>query len=118
MDFPFGETVTIVSGPAAEDAYGDTDTSEESETTWGPCAIAPRTSSERTDNRAPAVVTGLTVYGPSPGPAVNDLVRIDSGPYVGTWSVEGIPGDWRSPFTGWNPGVEVALERASSRVEA
>ena len=28
------------------------------------------------------------------------------------YEVEGEPGDWHSPFTGWRPGIEVALVRA------
>jgi hypothetical protein len=114
MDFPHGLVLTIRSGGESVDKYGDA-TGSSSDASWGPCGIAPRTSAERSDSRSPAVVTGLTIYGPAATIAADAQVVIPSGPYSGTWDVEGIPGVWQSPFTGWAPGIEVAVKRASSR---
>lgn len=114
MSYPHGTIVTVrVNAQSARDAYGDSTDQEPSEAEWGPCAFAPRTSVERQDERAPAVVTGLTIYGPQPGPASGAQVVIASGVYAGTWEVEGIPGEWDNPYTGSAPGVEVAVTRAS-----
>lgn len=111
--FPHGVTLTVRDPNVTPDKYGDGTGSPTTES-WGPCAIAPRTSIERADSRTPAVVVGLTVYGPPREFAATDQVVIPSGPYAGTWEVDGVPGDWSSPFTGWHPGVEVALKRAEA----
>ncbi len=115
MHFPYGLILTIRTGStSAEDIYGDSTAATPDDTDWGPCALAPRASTERVDNRTPAVVTALTIYGPQPGPGSGALLVIPSGPYAGTWEIDGIPGVWSSPFTGWAPGVEVAVKRASA----
>ena len=115
VDFPFGTTVTLRTNTATVDKYGDgAGTPAPTNAAWGPCAIAPRTTAENADNNAPAVVTGLTIYGPTVTITAKSQVVIATGPYAGTWDVEGLPGVWVSPFTGWAPGVEVAVTRASS----
>jgi hypothetical protein len=114
VDFPYGDMLTVLTAvDAAPDVYGDVIAGTPTESEWGPCAVAPRTSSDREDSRTPAVVTGLTIYGPARSFAATTQVVIPSGAYAGTWDVEGIPGVWSSPFTGWAPGVEVAVVRAS-----
>ena len=119
MYFLHGVTVTVRAPVNADpDPYGDTDPDAPTDSDWGPCAIAPRTSDERADSRSPGVITGLTIYGPPRTIAPNSQIVIASGTYAGTWEVEGIPGDWQSPFTGWHPGLEVPVTRASSQVPA
>jgi hypothetical protein len=27
------------------------------------------------------------------------------------YEIDGEPGEWRSPFSGWHPGIEVAVTR-------
>lgn len=110
MDFPYGETVTILSTATTTDDYGNQSTVV-TEVAWGPCAVAPRSSSESVDSHAPAVIVGLSIYGPA-GVTINadDKVRIDGVLY----DVDGQAGDWTSPFTGWHPGIEVAVKRAGS----
>jgi hypothetical protein len=102
--------VTLLSANAEVDDLGDSDAAAPSSSLWGPCAIAPRTSAERVDSRSPAVITGLTVYGPLVAIKATDRLVINGD----TYEVEGVPGDWSSPFTGWQPGIEVAVVRASS----
>lgn len=107
MDFPHGETVTIRSTVTTTDAYGDT-TTVVTDVAWGPCAIAPRTSEASVESDRPAVIVGITVYGPTVALDSDDQLIIDGA----TYNVEGHPGAWRSPFTGWAPGMEVAAVRA------
>lgn len=113
MDFLYGETLTVRSITTTGDEYGDT-SGTPSESEWGPCALAPRSSVERPDSQAPAVVTGLTIYGPVRPLDSDDEIVIPTGQYAGTWMIDGIPGEWKSPFTGWLPGIEVAVKRASA----
>lgn len=73
------------------------------------CAVAPRTSSETTD-LGNAVIVGLTLFAPYGA----DVTAIDEVLIPGddvVWQVDGQPGDWRSPFTDWRPGTQVALTR-------
>lgn len=108
--FAHGKTVTVLQTVTTKDDYGDS-TSTVTEVPWGPCAVAPRSSTEQTDPHRPSVIVGLSIYGPPTveiGP--NDQVRIGGELY----DVEGEPGDWQSPFTGWHPGLEVAVKRAEA----
>jgi hypothetical protein len=113
--FPFGLTIQIERGTRSE--HGDVNYTD-SHTIDG-CAWAPRESTEVNDNRT-TVIVGLTLYGPY-GADIrhDDRVVLPDVPERGltrkqrTWRVDGEVGDWRSPFTGWEPGFEVALERVS-----
>jgi hypothetical protein len=109
VDFPYGVMVTVLSSTETVDKYGDTDAAAATSSLWGPCAVAPRTTAERVDSRSPAVITGLTVYGPRVTLKASDRLVINGD----TYEIDGIPGDWSSPFTGWQPGIEVAVVRAS-----
>lgn len=105
-------TVTVRSVTTTTDNLGDsTTTTADTVLDWA--LIAPRSSTERTDPRAPAVVTAASIYGPF-GTSLNaDDVLIVAGhsPSMdGTWQVEGMPGDWS--LNGWKPGFEVAVKRA------
>lgn len=69
--------------------------------------FAPRSSSERTDSRVPAVLTGATLYrrGEFPVTPTDRIVIADQHPLIdGTWQVEGEAGYW-------GRGVEVAIKR-------
>ena len=107
--YAHGETVILRSTTTTPDEFGDTTTTVVEEF-WGPCAVAPRYATEATDNRSPGVVVGLTIYGPT--------VTIDSDDVLVVrgeeWQVDGLPGEWVNPFTGWAPGIEVAVKRASA----
>ena len=106
--FPHGRMITVRSTVTTTDDYGNGST-DVAETQWGPCAVAPRTPNERSSTLSPAVIIGLTVYGPAIDLDADDELVIDGEVYA----IEGRPGDWRSPFTGWHPGIEVAVKRAS-----
>ena len=109
MDFAHGVMVTIRSTVTTTDQYGDA-TVVVTDVPWGPCAVAPRSSSESADPSAPAVIVGATVYGPTVALNSDDTLVIDGVVY----EVDGIPGVWESPFTGWAPGMEVAVKRAAA----
>ena len=109
MDFPHGETVTVRSVTTTTDAHGDSTTAVVEES-WGPCAIAPRYATESTDPHASPLIVGKTIYGPTRTLNSDDLLVIGGE----TWQVDGLPGEWQSPFTGWAPGMEVPVKRAAA----
>lgn len=99
--------VTLRRVNASEDAHGDV-TEAPVDRRWGPCAVAPRFATEQTDPHAPSVIVGLTVYGPATAIGSDDRLIIRGL----TYEVDGLPGEWQSPFTGWAPGIEVPVKRA------
>lgn len=106
-------TVVLTSVTTTTDDVGDQTTSSVSRVLeWA--LIAPRSSSERTDPRAPAVVSAASIYGPFGSPLNADDVLIVSGHAAsmnGTWQADGIPGDWS--LGDWRPGFELAVKRVS-----
>lgn len=104
-------TVTIRSVVTTDDGLGNT-TEETTETVLEWALVAPRTSAERSDPRAPAVVSAASVYGPFGTELdADDLIVIaDHSPtFDGVWQVDGLPGQWS--LAGWAPGFEVAVKR-------
>lgn len=109
---PQGDTVTIVRpGPATEDAYGNDVPGPPTEIPIAGCGVAPRDSTgsaanEMTDARD-TVISGLTLYAPyGTDVRATDKVRIGGIMY----EVIGLPGSFRSPFSGSTGPVVVALE--------
>lgn len=111
MDFAHGVMVTLTSVAASKDKYGDA-TATTAERQWGPCAIAPRYANESSDSRTAPVIVGKVIYGPVPPVAIDsdDILEFDGE----IWQVDGLPGEWKNPFTGWEPGVEVPVKRAAA----
>lgn len=105
-------TVTVVSTTTTTDDNGDsTTTKTEAVLEWA--LIAPRSSAERSDPHAPAVITGAALYAPFDTAIDSDdavVVANHSPAMNGTWQVEGDPGAWS--LNEWRPGVEIALKRA------
>lgn len=114
MRFPHGETITVIRATTTgTDDYGNAiegwDTA--TETTIPGCAVALRSEPESGGYDSPAVLVGITVY----APAGTDIRHTDRVRVRGVlYEVDGIPGDWMNPFTGWNPGLEVALRRSEA----
>ena len=107
--FAHGETVTVLPGPPTTDAYGEPIPSTRTGGDITGCAIAPRMSTEPTERGRQGVIVGLTVY----APAGSDILSTDSLMVRGhSYLVEGEPAEWVSPYTGWTPGLEVAIRRA------
>lgn len=109
MDFPNGVTITVRSTVTTDDGLGNT-TESVTNRLWGPCAVAPRYATESTDSRVPPVIVGKIVYGPAVSIDSDDTLVIGGVVY----QVDGLPGEWVNPFTGWNAGIEVPVTRASS----
>ncbi len=107
-------TVSLISVVTTTDDLGDS-ALETVETVLEWALVSPRSSSERTDPRSPAVLTAATIYGPF-ATAINAddlLVVFDHSPSMdGEWQVEGRSGDWS--LGDWKPGFEVAVKRASA----
>jgi hypothetical protein len=106
MRLPYGITVTVKR--LATDRYGDVTVA--STHTVDNCATAPRGSTENTDRRD-TVVVGLSLYAPPDADIQpTDVITLPDGT---DWQVDGQPGIWQTPFTGWTPGMELALKRVS-----
>jgi hypothetical protein len=109
MDFPHGVMVTLRSTTTGDDDGLGNTTDTVTETAWGPCAVAPRYARESTDPQVPPVIVGKVVYGPPVDIDSDDTLVIDGVAY----QVDGLPGEWTNPFTGWQPGIEVPVKRAA-----
>lgn len=113
--FPFGETVTqvrrVLSGELdsdGNDVYSDAPAVLEN------VGVAPRDANgsggnEQTQGRD-TVIIGLTLFLPA-GTVVSATDRFMVRGNV--YEVEGQPEDLHSPFTGWNPGLPVAVKRVT-----
>jgi hypothetical protein len=107
--FANGETVTVLPGPATFDAYGDPIASTRVGGDILGCGVAPRYSTEPTVRGRQGVIVGLSIYAPAGSDILfTDLLEVRGQVYM----VEGDAADWVSPFTGWAPGMEVAVKRA------
>lgn len=110
VPFAAGETVIRIRAPLVTDRYGnqvfDWDNATRSEVSG--CGVAPRTSDEETETGRQGVIVGITVY----VPAGTDISAHDRMEVRGeVYEVAGEVADWRSPFTGWAPGLVVNLRR-------
>ena len=110
MDWPHGETVTLLTPGTTTDAYGQTvaDWATPTALVFTLVPVWPRTTAETAEPGRVPVVVGLTVVLPA-GTAVTTLDRVTV--RGATYDVDGIPFDWLNPFTGWAPGVTVDLKR-------
>lgn len=100
--------VRVRATPGGVDAYGDPIPGTEDRTDIPDAFTAPRESSELTDRGRVGVIVGLTLFAPySFDLTYDDRVEVDGVLY----EIEGEPGRWRNPFTGWTPGLTVALSR-------
>lgn len=110
--FPHGETITRLRATAILDPYSG----EPTDFTWDApdaleipdCGINPGGTSEPTQDGRNAVITRPEVY----APADADVTAGDRLVVRGeTYEVDGEPAAWRSPFTGWAPGLVIVLKR-------
>ena len=108
MEFPFGETVTVVSAGPRYDSYSDStsydDWDHPTSVDIPGVAVAPGGSSEPTEAAREAVESDFDLYFP-PDAAVNSSDRVTVRGL--TCDVVGRPFAYRSPFTGWAPGLVV-----------
>lgn len=109
MDAAYAGTITV--GRQAKDRFGDPVGDMDTHTIDG-CIPYPAGSTE-VANRSDSVTTGNGVLVPIgsdikasdvvwlPGEDTSDRPR---------WQVDGEPGVYPSPFTGWQPGTQVELK--------
>lgn len=110
--FPAGETVTRLRATSVTDGYGN-----EGVLSWdAPTELAiyhvgvePRPSSENQRDARNAVTSGFTLYITDTAADVTPLDRMRVRGRV--YQVQGEPALWRSPFTGWAPGLVVQVDR-------
>lgn len=114
MDFPHGETVTRLRATPIIDPYSEETTGLD----WGNatslevpgCGFNPGQSSEPVQDARNSVTTQPEVYAPEGV----DILAGDRLVVRGlTFDVDGDPATWVSPFTGWAPGLVVALKRTA-----
>lgn len=110
--FAHGETVTRLRGTPSSDPYSsaptDLDWDDPDELEIPGCGFNPGQSSEPVQNARNAVITKPEVY----APADADVLAGDRLVVRGkTYEIDGDPQDWRSPFTGWRPGLVLVLKR-------
>lgn len=108
------ETVTI-ERPGGTDKWGQKlPSTEHTSEGWG---FAPTTgtggqrSSTEDNYQHNTVIRVSTGYGPPDADVADqDVIRRADGT---RWQVEGDPGRWRNPLTGWPAGTEVSLRRVT-----
>lgn len=111
IPFPAGETVTRLRATLATDPYSTEATAEDWTTPDSldidGCGFNPGPSSEPAQTARTSVVTKPEVYAPVDADVKSGdrlVVRGD------TYEVSGRPQRWISPFTGWAPGLVIALD--------
>lgn len=106
--FAFGETVTRLRGVAVDDPYSDEDTAFDwdaaDELDIPGCGVAAGTTTDPNLDARDMVVSDFTVYAPA-GTEVFPSDRVIVRGFI--CEVVGRPFEWRSPYTGWTPGVVV-----------
>lgn len=104
-----GNATIVRIRPAGRDKYG-TPLSGDTRTNLDGCFVAPRSSEDTDDRGRQGVVVGMSLYGPYGTDLVHtDLVEVDGVRY----ELEGDPGQWKNPLTGWEAGFEQAIRRAA-----
>lgn len=113
MGYAYGETVVVTAAAVTQDDYdNDVEDWDDPSTvmTVDGVGVEPRPSGEQFQNDRNSVIDGYTLYDPSNAlAAVLATHRISVRGSV--WSVNGPPAVWRSPLTGWEPGVVVQVGR-------
>lgn len=106
--FAFGETVTRVRGAAVDDPYSGEDSSYDwdaaDELDIPGCGVAAGLTTDPNMDARDMVVSDFTIYAP-PATEVFPSDRVIVRGLV--CEVVGRPFEWRSPYTGWTPGVVV-----------
>lgn len=103
--------VSRVRATGTTDGYGDTIAGTRSTSVIHGAWVWPRTSDDATGPGRDGAVIGLALWVP-PGYDLRSTDEIDV--HGERWRIVGDAGpaaEYESPFTGWNPGSVVALER-------
>jgi hypothetical protein len=107
VNFPYGVTVEVWRATRAR--FGDVARAHHHDIAG--CVLAPRYSTEATDNQN-RVIVGFSLYGPFGADILaDDRIRT---PWDGNfYDVVGEAAGYQNPFTGWEAGVEAALQRVT-----
>lgn len=111
MTSGFAHAITVtVKRPAAKNRWGDRVTAATEHVVTG-CAVYPRGSGNAAREQLDArdtITEGLVLLAPfgSDIRATDEIVLPDGTLY----QVDGEPGSWTSPYTGWAPGMEIVLK--------
>lgn len=97
--------------PTGVDQYGDTNAGTPDRLTLDPAAVYPRSSSPVDDRGRSGVIVGLTLLVPDVDADILDGDQIEVDGHL--YDLDGTAGAWKSPLTGWEPGLEAALIRAA-----
>lgn len=108
MHFPNGVMVTVESTSTTTDELGNSTTATVLQA-WGPCAVGPRYAQESADPNVAPTVVGKVVYGPLRTLDQDDVIVICGERF----QVDGLPGEWVNPFSGWGAGMEVPIKRTA-----
>jgi hypothetical protein len=74
------------------------------------CFLAPRYANDAGVGRG-SVIEGFSLFGPADSDILaDDRIKTPDGNF---YDVLGEAAEWLSPFTGWRPGFEAALERVT-----
>lgn len=96
--------------PPGLDEYGDPIEGEPTTVELPGAFTAPRTSSDVDGRGRTGVTVGLTLFA-AYGSDIRSTDQIDVDGVL--YDVDGEPGQWRHPLSGWQAGCEVALTRAA-----
>lgn len=113
MTYPYGETVQVLDGSVTgRDSYGDDQRTYPVKATYDNVAVWPAdgngTGGNEFQDGRDTVTIGLVVSLPD-GADIQPTDRVIARGQ--TWEVQGQPGEYASPLTGWRPGLPVALRR-------
>ena len=116
MHFEYGEEVEVIPrGSIADDPYAEDDyvpsPPRATHRVPVPVPVFPAATAEDHTTQEPYTVsTSPTAFFPY-GYDIHehDQVRVLTGPLAGLYNVDGTPGHWKNPFTGWSPLTSVKL---------
>ena len=107
--FAHGQIVEVWRTTAAEDEYGNTVPGPYAKVqTLVGCGVSPRKEDELQENGRTGVIVGWTVFAPYDGVVLpHDRLLVNGE----LFDVEGEPGRWSQPMSGWTPGLEINIKR-------
>lgn len=109
MSYPFGKTVTLVGRVKTSTDSDGNDVLTSTLTTLERCPFWWGTTTEQTQARDTVTSDATVILPVDTDVSAVDAVTVDGQ----TFQVDGVPMPWESPFTGWEPGIEVRLRRVT-----
>lgn len=118
MDFTFAEQVDVLTATLQSSKYSTSPTpswTSPSRRSVSKVLVYAGVTEETPTLGTPYRLTDeLTAIFPYGDPiTATDRVEVKTGPYKGTYSVNGRPAHWKTPWSGWEAGTEVRLKEVS-----